>query len=308
MSLVAIKNLVTSGVGRQVLTVQKHSPVLLLGAGFVGMGATIYLSCKATLKVDEVIKEAEERKAKIAHAQAEHSDNYSEEDAQKDGLTTRIKLAIDIAKIYAPAVGVGLLTVVAITGSYSILNRRTIAATAAYGAIQQSFNEYRERVREELGSDKDTEFRYGVVEKEVAVDTDEGVAVKTVKVVDRMKQPSGYAKWFDDQSPYWQDSTAANRMFLQMRQNFMNDMLISRGHVFLNEVYDQLGIPRTEAGQFVGWVRNGNGDGHIDLGIFNKYDSDARGFVNEINGEIGDVILLDFNVDGPIFQLIGEKK
>jgi hypothetical protein len=299
----AIKNLVTSGVGRQVLTVQKHSPVLLLGAGLVGMGATIYLSCTATLKVEEVLKTAEERKQKIAKAQVEHGDEYTEEDAQKDGLTTRVKLAIDIAKLYAPAVGVGVLTVVALTGSYSILNRRNIAATAAFGALQQSFSEYRDRVKSELGDDKDLEFRFGVEEREVAVDTDEGVAVKTIRVVPK-HEPSGYAKWFDESSPYWQDSTAANRMFLMMRQNHMNDLLVSRGHVFLNEVYDQLGIPRTEAGQFVGWVLNGKGDGHIDFNIFNKHDSDARAFINELNGEIGDVILLDFNVDGPIFKLI----
>lgn len=306
MSLTAFRNKITSKVGRQVLHVQKHSPVLLFGAGMVGVGATVVLACRATLKVEDVLKEAEHKDSEFDAALGKELKDgalYTEEDKNKDRLTNRVKTGIKIVRLYAPAVAVGTLTVGALTGSHVILSRRNAAAVAAYGALQKGFAEYRQRVVDEFGEQKDAEFRYGVVEKEFAVDTDDGVAVKTVKVVDQPKEPSIYAVWFDEQSSNWTGVTQRDRMFLQAQQNFANDKLQVNGHVFLNEVYDSLGVPRTKAGSVVGWVK-GHGDNHIDFGIFNRHDSDARAFVNGLNGDIGDVILLDFNVDGVIYDLI----
>ena len=91
-------------------------------------------------------------------------------------------------------------------------------------------------------------------------------------------------------------------MFLRKQQEWANELLKSRGHVFLNEVYDMLGIPRTKSGQIVGWVYNSNdeySDNYIDFGV---YDGGARSraFVNGYEK----AILLDFNVDGVIYDLI----
>jgi hypothetical protein len=87
-------------------------------------------------------------------------------------------------------------------------------------------------------------------------------------------------------------------MFIRSQQNYANDLLNARGHVFLNEVYDMLGIERTSAGAVVGWVR-GNGDNEIDFGVLNDLHSGQR----FINGDERSV-LLDFNVDGVVYDLI----
>ena len=90
-----------------------------------------------------------------------------------------------------------------------------------------------------------------------------------------------------------------NLFFLKAQQTNANVQLTVRGHVFLNEVYDMLGLPRTAAGAIVGWVR-GNGDDVIDFGIWDNNDINSD-FVNGYNRS---KILLDFNVDGVIYDII----
>lgn len=303
MSLSAIKSTVTSKVGRQVLIAQKHSPVLLLGVGIIGVGTTVVLACKATLKLDEVLGEAEKIKSQIDDAQALETPEYTEEDARKDGIINRTKTAMKIARLYAPAIAVGCVTVGAFTGSHVILARRNAAITAAYVAVDKGFKQYRKNVIAELGQDKDREFRFGMVERELAVDTDEGVAVKTVKSIDGDALKKGdtasiYGRFFDEYNQNWEKSRGKNAMFLRSQQQYANDLLNARGHVFLNEIYDMLGMERSKAGALVGWVK-GNGDGYVDFGILDDLYMGQK-FVN------GDEpsIFLDFNVDGPIYDLI----
>lgn len=301
MSLQAIKNKLTSNAGRQVLKVQKHSPVLLFGAGLVGVGTTVVLACRATLKMEEILHEAE-KQDELAQSsvgkELKDGGTYSEDDAKQDRMTNKVKTAIKIAGLYAPAIAVGTLTVGALTGSHVILSRRNAGLAAAYGAVQKAFTEYRERVVGEFGEEKDREFRYGVEEREMAVETDEGVSVKTVKGAKAAGGRSMYAKIFDEGNKNWQRQYTYNAVFIRAQQNYANDILQSRGHLFLNDVYDMLGFDRTKAGAVVGWVKNGNGDNYVDFGIVDSYEG-----MRFINGDERSV-LLDFNVDGVVYDLL----
>ena len=85
-------------------------------------------------------------------------------------------------------------------------------------------------------------------------------------------------------------------------ETFANDLLKARGRLFLNEVYRMLGIDETKAGQVVGWVYNPDnptGDNFVDFGIYNMQRERVRAFVNGYEPNI----LLDFNVDGVIWDL-----
>ena len=107
---------------------------------------------------------------------------------------------------------------------------------------------------------------------------------------------SQYARWYDEKASVWTTDLEYNLAFLKMQQDRANDMLKQRGHLFLNEVYDMLGMPRTNAGQRVGWIydeKNPIGDNHVDFGLNIVRKN------NWING-IDNAILLDFNVDGVI--------
>ena len=120
---------------------------------------------------------------------------------------------------------------------------------------------------------------------------------------------SQYARFFDETSPYWyknsgnrsNDGPEMNLFFLRAQQNYANELLKHRGYLFLNEVYDMLGMPRTKAGQIVGWIykeNNTDGDNYVDFGIY-KTEKNAK-FVNGFENSI----LLDFNVDGAIIDKI----
>lgn len=296
MNLKAAKEAITSKFGRQILKGRKHAPVVLFAAGVVGVVGATVLACRATLKMHDVLDEIQ---TDLEKARTLESPDYSDTDRQKDLALIYLKGSGRIFTMYAPALGLGVLSILALTGSHVMLTKRNAAAVAAYAAIDKGFREYRQRVMAELGEDKDREFRYGKGIKTIAEDTETGPVTKDV-VIYGGDSPSIYARVFDDSCPDWQREPAYNRLFLKCQQNYVNDLLNARGHVLLNEVYDRLGFKRSREGCVVGWVK-GDGDGYIDFGIFTNLQSHAtRDFVNGWN----DQVLLDFNVDGIIYDKI----
>lgn len=298
MNLETIKATVTSNVSRQLLKTQKNAPTILFVGGVVGVVGTAVLASRATLQLEGVLDEGEELMKK---SKSIKSKDYTEEDRNRDQLIIKTNTALNIAKLYAPSIALGAVSIAALTRSHVILTRRNASLMAAYSALDKGFNEYRSRVREELGEDKDLEFRHGKEERTETFDSDDG-STKTVTSVGPHRVPSVYAKYFDDGSTSWSRNPDYNRFFLNSQQNYFNDMLRSRGHVFLNEVYDHLGLPRTKAGAIVGWVLSKDGDNFIDFGVYDHNSDRARAFVNGNEGSI----LLDFNVDGVIYDLLEE--
>lgn len=289
--------------GRQLLHLQKASPrVMLVGGVAAGLGATV-LACRSTLKLSDALDYASELKAKAEALHAEgHNEDYSDKQYAKDLTVIKMRLILNVTKLYAPAAGLAMLSVGLLTGSHITLSRRNASLTAAYVAVDEAFDKYRERVREQLGEEADRDLRYGTREDKETVEGDDGKkkVVKHTRVGEEAGQ-SQYAKFFDQFCPNFVRNAEYNMIFLRAQQNYANDMLQARGHVFLNEIYDALGIPRTGAGAAVGWVHGKGGDDYIDFGIFDDKTNDrVRDFVNGRE----DAILLDFNVDGVIWHLI----
>lgn len=284
-------------VARNSLHLQKASPEVLLGVGIAGMVGSTVLACRATLKVDTVLEEA---KMKMDTARNLQHEDYSEKDRSRDISLIYFQSGVKVAKLYAPAVIVGVASIYALRTSNGILTKRNMALTAAYGALEKGFNEYRARVVEKYGEEEDRNFRYGTREVEIV---DEKGKKKTVTRVS-LDDPSIYARFFDPYSSSWNKEPEYNLIFLQCQQNYANDLLKSRGHVFLNEVYDMLGIPRSKAGAVVGWVlsENGETDNFINFGVFDGREQITRDFVNGLEGSI----LLDFNVDGIIYDKLSD--
>lgn len=114
-----------------------------------------------------------------------------------------------------------------------------------------------------------------------------------------LQKVSPYARFFDECSPEWSNDPEYNKMFLHSQQQFANEKLKSKGHLYLNEVYDMLGLPRSRSGAIVGWIydpeNNKAGDNFVDFGIYTVADPK---FVNGYERSV----LLDFNVDGLIID------
>ena len=306
MNLNKIGAVLTNKASRSVLVVKKFSPEILVGVGIVGLIGSTVMACNATLKVDAVLAVAKEKKDKIDKASATmNADVYSEKDRQKDLVITYVQTGADFAKLYGPAVLLGGLSIACILGSYNIMRKRNIAVVAAYKVLKDGFDKYRERVVEDLGTEKDLEYRHGTkMEKveETVTDPETGKKKKIKKDVATYdsNHVSQYARFFDESCPQWSKTPEYNLLFLKTQQNYANDLLHARGHLFLNEVYDMLGMKHTQEGSVTGWVLSESSDNFVDFGIFDVRRKAAREFVN------GDErsILLDFNVDGIIWDKI----
>lgn len=290
---------VSRSVSHAGLLAAKNSPSFLVAGGIVGMIGSTVLACRATLKLEDVLDEAKEEIDRTRTLEHYERNQYSLRETQREVSAIYTKTTVEIVKLYTPSVVLGSASVAALISSHNILSRRNAALGAAYAAVDRGFREYRQRVVEKYGEEEDRNFRYGTEEVEI-IDEETGKK-KTVTRVGR-QDPSQYAKFFDELADNWQRDPEYNVYFLKCQQNYVNDLLRARGHVFLNEVYDRLGIPRTRAGAVVGWIlsKDGSTDNYIDFGIFNGDSSKVRDFVNGREG----AILLDFNVDGVIYDQI----
>lgn len=291
---------------------KKHSPEILMVTGIVGAVGSAVMACKATLKVNDILDETKETVDKIhgvLESDAVDETTYSEEDSKKDLAVVYAQTGWKLVKLYAPSVIMGALSITSILASNNILRKRSVALAAAYTAIDQSFKDYRGRVVERFGEVVDRELKYNlkaekITEKVLDEETGKEKKVKnTIEVAQSIDGYSDYARFFDDGCDGWEKDAESNLYFLRTQQQYANDLLVARGHLFLNEVYDMLGIPRTKAGQVVGWIydsKNPIGDNYVDFGIYDISKQEKRDFVNGYERSI----LLDFNVDGPIYDLI----
>jgi len=287
----------TRQVATTVFKTKHHSPKILFAAGVVGMGATVVTACKATLRAEEVINKADETKAKI-DLNVAHNESYTEADKKHDLWVVRRDLVTDFAKLYALPVGLGAVTLFCFTQAHRIQTKRIAGLSAALTLTAEAFEKYRERVREELGAEKDREFYYGVEEETIQTPTENGMKKTKVK---KEAGLSGYARWFDQTNPNYNEHTPSlNEHFLNSQRIYANRRLQTRGYLFLNEVYEPLGFEPTEAGQIVGWVRKSRGgiDGYVDFGIGDWPTAEDFAYGRER------AVLLDFNVDGEVAKLM----
>ena len=297
--------------GRANLTLRKYSPEILVAGGIVGTVVTTVMACKATTKLDNVLAEHEEKIKKTKEYVEENGFDdkvYSEKDYKNDLTILYTKSAVSVLRLYAPSIALGALSITAILAGHNILRKRNVAIAAAYATIEQGFKDYRGRVVERFGEEVDHELRYNIRHDEIeetVKDEKTGKEKKVKKTVDVIdpNSLSDYCRWFNDTCPAWSNDPEFNLMFLRDQQRYMNDLLKTRGHVYLNEVYDALGFPRTKEGQIIGWLYDENDPtlhNYIDFGIYDHMNANSEDFVNGYTRDI----LLDFNPDGNILSLM----
>lgn len=289
------------------LKLKKNAPTIMTVTGVCGVIGGTILACKASYNLKDKIEEGEKKieDLKIKHAEEPEK---SDEECQKEIAIQTGKNALDIAKMFAVPAAIEIGSVALLIGSHGLMQRRISSMAAAYATLDTIYKKYRKNVREQFGDDVDKEMRFGVKHSKVEeefVDEEGNKHVKT-ETVDAVEDndPNSYGdycKFFDSSCPAWEDNPEYNLMFLKSVQNFCNDKLKVKGYMFLNDVYKEIGIEPTIAGQSVGWIydeKNPIGDNYIDFGIFNSKRKKVRDFVNGYEN----VILLDFNVDGDILH------
>ena len=296
---------------------QKKSPEILVVAGITGVVVSAVMACKATIKAQEVAEETKNTIDEIHEAEengvTKAGEEYTADDTKKDLTTAYVQTGVKYAKLYAPSVVLGAASIACILTSHKLMKQRMAAVAAALSATDKAFKDYRNRVMERFGEQVEKEIRYNIKAKEVkkTIVDDDGKKEKVKEVIQTPavegwdpSQYSPYARRFDETHPQWSKNMEMNRYYLKCRQAQATDMLKARGHLFLNEVYDMLNIPRTKAGAVVGWLYDTKhpelGDPFVDFGMFEIQEEGPGGY--EVS------FILDFNVVGDITDDIADHQ
>lgn len=314
MTKLDIVNGVTGFIHKTGFKLKKHSPEILVVTGVVGTVVSAVMACKATTKLSDILAETKETVDTI-HSCTNNEElpmPYSEEDAKKDLTIVYVQTGLKIAKLYAPSVILGALSITGILASNNIMRKRNVALAAAYATVDNSFKEYRGRVVERFGEGLDRELKYNIKAKEIEEkivneDGSETTVKKTVEVAD--PGYSEYSVFFCEGCNGWDKNPEYNKAFLSQQQRYANDKLRSKRYLLLNDVYEMLGVPVTEQGSLIGWVYDPSDptlQNHVDFGVLDVYTNSEklnqarRDFVNGWERSI----LLDFNVDGNVWHLM----
>lgn len=286
--------------GKQLLALKKHSPHILFGAGIAGVVTSTVLACKATLKVgdklDAIHTEVENVKNDVLKPHLSHRYSTQQAYTRRDLAFVYGHGIFDIGKLYAPSVLLGVVSIAALTGSHVTMTRRNSALSAAYVALAKTLTEYRERVREEVGEDKERELYHNA--ELVVVQNEDGTTSKAMKLNGKCADEI-YCRIFGPDNRNWKNNSEYNLNFLKANEAHWNTHLRVHKYVFLNDVLEDLGMEKTREGQIVGWIYDQErGDGYIDFGIFLLQENADALFSG------GQTFFLEFNCDGPILNRI----
>ena len=286
------------------LTVRKHSPEILMVAGVIGTVAGAVMACKETLELEDVLDECKQEKMELEEQYA-MCEEYSEDALKKDQVKLTIKQVAKIVKLYAPSVIMEATSIGVIFASNDIMRKRNASMAAAYATLNSMYKRYRQNVIESYGEEVDKDMRFGVKHEKVTEIDEDGNKVKIdARIVDLDNTAlaiSDYSRFFQSGCRGFDASSGRyNLLYLKGIQAMFNNKLIADGYVMLNDVYRELGFDTIPEGWSIGWVydeANPIGDNYIDFGLYEARNKNQRA-VNDWEP----VILMDFNVDGNLYE------
>lgn len=282
--------IVTRLAGRAGLVLSKHAPTILTAAGTAGFIGTTILASKATLKVEATISEETALLVKVH--EAHEAGKLEDKDALHDKVILYTRMTTKLAKLYAPALILGAASIVSLATGHGIMLKRNASLAAAYAAVDQAFKTYKKKVESKFGKDAVIDALVSTAEEDL---TKNELTMEAIASVDGV---SPYGVIFDETNNNWSADEDLSMLHLKCQQQYANDILQTRGHIFLNEVYKMLGFPHTPAGAVTGWVK-GNGDDFVD---FNIFEGTFEG--EDEKGRTVTKWALDFNVDGVMYDKI----
>ena len=254
--------------GNGAVFAKKYAPEIMIGSGIAGFGATIFATVKATNKTNDILMEKYATMENIEYAKDHDAENYSEDDYRKDVKQVNRRARRDVIKAWLPVATLGGASVISVLGGYRILNGRYVATAAAYKMLESGFERYRGNVVERFGKNTDWELLNDIKAEELAKAREEQAQNKEIdadnkrKKFGKKRKTTAYAgiynRIFDEYSDRWQRYWTGQQVlhYLQTKENELNDRLMIKGHVLLNDVYDALGMERTAEGCVVGWLRS----------------------------------------------------
>lgn len=266
---------------------KKSGPKILT---YTGVGLGVGCAVATGVQTAKFVKDIEPEKEILSRMPPKASRSPVE---REEASKAKRSIAKKATRRYALPVGLGVGSAACVIGGHNVLNKENAALASAYIALNESYKQY--KAAAPLPEEPE----------ETVVDENSGE-----QIVIPAKQKSWHLDQFSrlidcGNEDIWSPDPHVTLLTLKRIQCYLNDKLHSNDTVFLNEVYDELGLPRTIEGQYFGWYYiKGEHESYIDFGIFDKDNDAARRFVQGAE----EAIWLTFNVDGPIIQLFPSTK
>jgi hypothetical protein len=208
--------------------VSQHSTAILTGIGVTGTVTTAVLTGRASFKAARILDLKGERVRMDA-----------------DRELTKQEQVKAVWQQYIPAAGVGTLTIVSIVLSNRLSSKQAAALAAAYGISERAFQEYKEKVLEKIGTNKETAVR-----DEIAQDRVNKYPINTKEII---LAGTGEVLCFDLLTGrYFQSSVEE----IRRAENSVNRDIINHMYASLSSFYDAIGLPPTIFSDTVGWNVN----------------------------------------------------
>lgn len=208
-----------------VKTIKQNSPAILTTMGVAGLFSTSYLIARASYEASKIITYNEK-----VHGTPE---------TPKERLKERTK---QVWRLYIPAGVSGTITVACIVGSSRVSASRVSAAATAYSLSDLAFSEYKEKVVEQIGKNKEQAIRDELAQEKVTA------------------SPSGQAQLFVVSGGqvlccelYTRRYFRSDMETLRRIENDINRLINNEPYVTLDEFYDLLGLPHTSHSSEMGW-------------------------------------------------------
>lgn len=201
--------------------VKANSPEILTAFGVSGVVVTSYLAAKGAIQADRILQEGQEP---------------GFEDPERD-LKTKVSLTW---KCYIPAFASGVITASCIMGASKANSKRTAVAVGAYSLTEKAFAEYREKVVEQLGENKEQKIRDEIKQDRVTKLGSKDVIITGKGEVVCCELLTG--RYFK-----------SDMETLRRAQNDINARINNERYVNLDEFYDLIGLPYTSQSNTCGW-------------------------------------------------------
>lgn len=288
----------TRAIGAARLVLKANAPTLMVVGGVASMGAGTVIACKQTLKVEEVLAKHTPDLMKVEQGTKLNLRSYTADDARADRIKVYTRAALDLGKVYAIPVVLWTGGATMVFGGHRLMLKRNATLAIAYTGLKKTFDAYRARVVDAFGSEAD-QAMYSGWEKREVVDPETGEK-QTINSRDWDSAGNDpYNRVFDQNSTTaWEPDLSINRMFLKQQQQFAQQLLNRRGHLWLSEVYSALGFPESDISRVTGWKVRNLPDGSrdipfVDFGLDKPHPDDWK-YTKE------GAVYLDFNCQGLI--------
>lgn len=240
--------------------IKMHSSEICLGIGVCGLAGTVVTTAKVATPIINMSRDYQAEKEELNF---EFENDKTNEEYKNKFRAIRLDYYKNVAVCVLPVAGSIAVTLGGFFGAYNIISTKLTAMTAAAESLEAMFNKYRARVVDDAGEEKDQYYMTGAkkVKKtkvsEVNEETGEVEEYTVYSTKEDLDMVSEFAVCFDEvNSSKWTKHGALNKAEIRSAERFANIRLKAKGWLSLNEVYEMLGVPATDAGQVFGWIDN----------------------------------------------------